>query len=539
MSDDVVRHHRRAGWKVRSLPAAAGGAERRRLRPSASSDENCVGASDGAGAGPSAPSLDGLVREFETDGFLSLSSLLTPWFVSMLREECMEAFRGVFEWLHLTGEAEFAHSHRRLLRRCKCTEGEEDDDKPIRDASSRRDADEKKDTSHAEARSQPIYEYEYPIGQGLKNGYRELVMRSPGRYELALLVDVLPNNFVADVAGDYEGKWLLSPKMLDSAREQRSNEQNGTSSSSTEDTSNNNTACSKSNGTCGTESCLKMLIGWVQNPTGYSNSNGGINGGVHKEHRFQADQENIKRFMKLVDAIFPPSVEEAPTNGSNSADSIHDTGDKLMQSNEEQMQSTEVHRLINLSLLVATPGCPDQPWHADGGHVSLSKHEKCHVFNVFVPLVDVPLSMGPTELRPGTHFHTRNLAPMMLAARARGTLRPPVVPEMEAGDALVFDYRVLHRGRTNASDVANVAADDAAADTSFSARPDASTDIRGGDPSKAGGGGQANNNKSNIGGRDRPVLVLTFARSWFVDVCNFPKRSIFGLDGEGRQCDKG
>jgi len=31
-------------------------------------------------------------------------------------------------------------------------------------------------------------------------------------------------------------------------------------------------------------------------------------------------------------------------------------------------------------------------------------------------------------------------------------------------------------------------------------------------------------------GRHRPVLVLTFARRWFVDVCNFPKNSIFASD---------
>jgi len=31
--------------------------------------------------------------------------------------------------------------------------------------------------------------YEYPIQLGLKNGYQELVMRSPGRYELALLLE--------------------------------------------------------------------------------------------------------------------------------------------------------------------------------------------------------------------------------------------------------------------------------------------------------------------------------------------------------------
>ena len=64
------------------------------------------------------------------------------------------------------------------------------------------------------------------------------------------------------------------------------------------------------------------------------------------------------------------------------------------------------------------------------------------------------------------------------------------------GDALIFDYRVLHRGRANMSDEEDEEEEECVVG-------------------------------KDHGGRDRPVLVLTFARRWFVDVCNFPKRSIF------------
>ena len=47
------------------------------------------------------------------------------------------------------------------------------------------------------------------------------------------------------------------------------------------------------------------------------------------------------------------------------------------------------------------PGAGDQAWHSDGAHVSLSKHLPCHVLNVFIPLVDLTLELGPTEFRPG------------------------------------------------------------------------------------------------------------------------------------------
>lgn len=137
-------------------------------------------------------------------------------------------------------------------------------------------------------------------------------------------------------------------------------------------------------------------------------------------------------------------------------------------------------QLCHVSLLVATPGATDQSWHADGGHVSLSEHLPCHALNVFIPLVDVPLELGPTELRPGSHYLTRNLAPMMLLAKAKKTLRPPVVPRLRKSDVLAFDYRMLHRGRANQHPHLN-----------------------------------------------RPVLVLTFAKEWYVDVCNFPKRSMY------------
>jgi hypothetical protein len=135
-------------------------------------------------------------------------------------------------------------------------------------------------------------------------------------------------------------------------------------------------------------------------------------------------------------------------------------------------------KLCHLSLLVATPGSSEQAWHADGGHVSVTEHLSCHVLNVFIPLHDVPRTKGPTEIRPGTHYHTRNLAPMMLAAKCRKSLQNPVCSPLKLGDVLVFDYRVLHRGKANRS-------------------------------------------KEN-----RTILVLTFSQPWFEDVVNFPKQSM-------------
>ena len=61
----------------------------------------------------------------------------------------------------------------------------------------------------------------------------------------------------------------------------------------------------------------------------------------------------------------------------------------------------EDYYLCNMSIVIAVPGAAEQSWHADGGHVDLTKHLSCHCLNIFIPLVDVPLSLGPTQFKPG------------------------------------------------------------------------------------------------------------------------------------------
>jgi hypothetical protein len=144
-----------------------------------------------------------------------------------------------------------------------------------------------------------------------------------------------------------------------------------------------------------------------------------------------------------------------------------------------EAESLDDLKLCHLSLLVSTPQSADQTWHCDGGHTSISSHLKCHVLNIFIPLQPVDRVMGPTELRPASHFLTRNLWPMMLAAKCRKTLRQPVLATADLGDVLIFDYRILHRGRANLHKQEN-----------------------------------------------RNVLVLTYAKKWYEDIANFPKNSM-------------
>mmetsp|Transcript_4550 Transcript_4550/g.8397 ORF Transcript_4550/g.8397 Transcript_4550/m.8397 type:complete len:221 (+) Transcript_4550:158-820(+) len=143
-------------------------------------------------------------------------------------------------------------------------------------------------------------------------------------------------------------------------------------------------------------------------------------------------------------------------------------------------------------------------------------HQSIIFYALMVMLLSLHPSSTPLILLEGTHYHTRNLAPMMLAAKARKTLQPQVTPRLRKGDALIFDYRILHRGKANLSDTVNAKGDSEGCldETSGEGSDCKDADIT--------------DNIFKVG-RDRPILVMTFARRWFVDVCNFPKRSVFSL----------
>ncbi|CAB9525966.1 Phytanoyl-CoA dioxygenase (PhyH) [Seminavis robusta] len=132
---------------------------------------------------------------------------------------------------------------------------------------------------------------------------------------------------------------------------------------------------------------------------------------------------------------------------------------------------------VNLasSLIISTAGAGEQKFHADGEHLDMEEHLPVHCLNVFIPLVDVPDEKGPTELYPGSHYVTRQPSPMNIDTNE---LRKPYAPELKLGDALIFDYRILHRGKPNRSK------------------------------------------------KHRPMLVLAFSEPWFTDVKNWPQRSL-------------
>ena len=110
--------------------------------------------------------------------------------------------------------------------------------------------------------------------------------------------------------------------------------------------------------------------------------------------------------------------------------------------------------------VLARPGAADQQAHLDGAHLFHATHRTgspacpAHCINVFVPLVDVTDENGPTEFWLGSHTDPSRAREILQAAVAGKEV--PGVPRLRiAGsvrDAIVFDYRVVHRGCANKSD---------------------------------------------------------------------------------------
>ncbi|MEK9586299.1 MAG: phytanoyl-CoA dioxygenase family protein [Halieaceae bacterium] len=118
-------------------------------------------------------------------------------------------------------------------------------------------------------------------------------------------------------------------------------------------------------------------------------------------------------------------------------------------------------------VVYSDPGSPAQHWHIDSPHVS-ADYLPPHALNVMIALHDTPLSMGPTELAKGSHRLTNHLqnpalvsdelvyqhettAPAQLIAHTEQAVPETFSSALTAGSCLIFDDRILHRGRGNTS----------------------------------------------------------------------------------------
>ena len=94
---------------------------------------------------------------------------------------------------------------------------------------------------------------------------------------------------------------------------------------------------------------------------------------------------------------------------------------------------------INKGFFVSAPGSITQAYHHDGVHLSKKEHQSAYAVNVFLPLVDMSMQLGPTEFVKGSHILGKEAYKKECA----------VSPILKAGQFLMFDYRLGQLGLAN------------------------------------------------------------------------------------------
>jgi len=143
-------------------------------------------------------------------------------------------------------------------------------------------------------------------------------------------------------------------------------------------------------------------------------------------------------------------------------------------------------KLVYAGLILSFPLSADQPWHQDGtalfedNEFPIDQPLPPYALNIFIPLDDVTEELGPTEFCVGSHYRDQAIKVMKHLENGNETGANVVGPLLKTGDALIYDYRVCHRGTQNLSR-----------------------------------------------GKTRPMLYLMYARPWFNEHVNFSEEKLF------------
>jgi ectoine hydroxylase-related dioxygenase (phytanoyl-CoA dioxygenase family) len=111
-----------------------------------------------------------------------------------------------------------------------------------------------------------------------------------------------------------------------------------------------------------------------------------------------------------------------------------------------------LHRIVKCGCVLSLPSCGMQYWHSDGIHRGKSADfdsnsaAPTHALCVFVPLVDLTESTGCTEFWAGSQKYSK-----LLQKGGEQSLPGGTLGLLNKGDALLYDYRTIHRGTANSS----------------------------------------------------------------------------------------
>ena len=117
-------------------------------------------------------------------------------------------------------------------------------------------------------------------------------------------------------------------------------------------------------------------------------------------------------------------------------------------------RGAEVWR-CDVSVVYSRPGAAHQDWHCDGRHLAGAARADFdgdglappYALCVFCPLVDLNADVGFTQFWAGSHRG----AELIGFGGAAEVLRGTVDGIVQAGGAVAYDYRTMHRGMANVS----------------------------------------------------------------------------------------
>ncbi len=107
---------------------------------------------------------------------------------------------------------------------------------------------------------------------------------------------------------------------------------------------------------------------------------------------------------------------------------------------------------VNVSVVYSKPGAKNQEWHADGRHLDAEcdprtglGHAPPYGVCVFMPLIDLNETTGFTQFFMRSHKTSQLIG----FGEAASTLRLSFDGILKAGQSVLYDYRLLHRGMAN------------------------------------------------------------------------------------------
>ena len=112
-------------------------------------------------------------------------------------------------------------------------------------------------------------------------------------------------------------------------------------------------------------------------------------------------------------------------------------------------------KLVYAGLILSFSLSADQPFHQDGTALfednEFPIHQKLppYALNVFIPLDDVTEELGPTEFCVGSHYREEAIKVMKYLESGDEKSAKVIAPLLKTVDALIYDYRVCHRGTQN------------------------------------------------------------------------------------------